>query len=46
MRKLCKQPAAQWNNLLFLVSFLLFSIVGFSQTVSGIVTDADKKTTW
>ena len=43
MRNRNRQLAAQRNKLFFLVSFLLFSIVAFSQTITGKVTDADKK---
>ena len=43
MRNGNRQPAAQSNKLFFLISFMLISMVGFSQTISGVVTDADKR---
>jgi TonB-linked SusC/RagA family outer membrane protein len=43
MRNRLRQISAPQNKLFFLVSFLLFSVAAFSQTVTGIVTDPDKK---
>ena len=43
MRNGNRQHSAQLNKLFFLISFMLISVVGFSQTISGVVTDADKK---
>ena len=43
MRKKHRQTAALPNKLLFLFLLLLFSITAFSQTITGTVTDADKK---
>ena len=43
MRNRNRQHAAQRNKLFLFISFLFFSIVSFSQTISGVVTDADKK---
>src|SRR3954462_11067638 len=43
MRKLHKQLAAQCNNLLLLIPFLLLSFAGVSQAISGMITDGDKK---
>jgi TonB-linked SusC/RagA family outer membrane protein len=43
MRNRNRQLAAQGNQLFFFISFLLFSFSAFSQTVSGVVTDADNK---
>ncbi|MGZ3922632.1 MAG: SusC/RagA family TonB-linked outer membrane protein, partial [Flavisolibacter sp.] len=43
MRSRNRQLAGQGYKLTFFISFLLFSFAGFSQTVSGVVTDADQK---
>jgi TonB-linked SusC/RagA family outer membrane protein len=43
MRNRNRQLAAQGNKLFFFISFLLFSIAAFSQTVTGVVSDADKR---
>ncbi|MFL5808695.1 MAG: carboxypeptidase-like regulatory domain-containing protein, partial [Flavisolibacter sp.] len=42
MRKRSRQTSALFNKLFFLILFLVFSIAGFSQTVSGTVTDGSK----
>jgi TonB-linked SusC/RagA family outer membrane protein len=43
MRKLILEVSEPLNRLFFLVSILLFSVAAFSQTVTGTITDADKK---
>ncbi len=43
MRKRFGQVSVPANKLFFLFSLLFFSFASFSQTVSGTVTDADKK---
>ena len=43
MKEICRRVTAYQKNLFFFFSFLLFSVVGFSQTVTGTVTDADNK---
>lgn len=43
MRNRLRQISAPLNKLLFLFSLLLFSFTAFSQTVTGTVTDPDKK---
>lgn len=43
MGKKLRQVTAPMNKLFFLIFFLLFSFTAFSQTVTGIITDADKK---
>ncbi len=43
MKKKSTQASAVLNKLFFSLSFLLLSLAAFSQTVKGVVTDADKK---
>jgi TonB-linked SusC/RagA family outer membrane protein len=43
MRKKLRQLAASANKLFFLISFVFFSFAAFSQTISGTVTDPDKR---
>src|SRR5689334_9667548 len=43
MRKKPRQSSALSNKLFFLFLVLLFSITAFSQTVTGVVTDPDRK---
>lgn len=43
MKRKIRQASADLNKLFFLFSFLLFAGAAFSQTVTGTVTDADKK---
>jgi TonB-linked SusC/RagA family outer membrane protein len=43
MRNGLRQIAAPLHKMFLLISFLLFSVAAFSQTVTGTVTDADKK---
>lgn len=43
MRKLVLEVSVPLNRLFFLVPILLFSLAAFSQTVTGTITDADKK---
>src|SRR4051812_40464706 len=43
MKKKLRQKAANAHKLFFLFFLLLFSVVAYSQTVTGTVTDADNK---
>jgi TonB-linked SusC/RagA family outer membrane protein len=43
MKKVLRQVTARVKKALFLVSLLFFSATAFSQTISGTVTDAERK---
>ncbi len=43
MRNRLRQLAAALNKMFCLISFLLSTVAAFSQTVTGTITDADKK---